>query len=240
MNLHPRRIRAMLLKELRDYRRNVYVVVTMAFFPLVFLIQPLVLITILPPESAATISHAPVLIYMLAIPVLTPATIAAFSVVGERQQGTLEPVLTTPIRREELLIGKALAALIPSVVVSYAMYVFFILWVELIARPGIAGALIQGPQLLAQVLFTPLLAACSIWVGMAISTLTTDTRSAQSLAFLATIPLAAVPALIAFEVLPATLGLALGFAVLLLLVDGLGWRVISTIFDRERLVVGTR
>ncbi|WP_280724781.1 ABC transporter permease subunit [Kitasatospora sp. MAA4] len=42
-------------------------------------------------------------------------TIAANSVVGEREQGTLEPVLTTPIRREELLIGKAVANLIPAV-----------------------------------------------------------------------------------------------------------------------------
>jgi ABC-type Na+ efflux pump permease subunit len=36
-----------------------------------------------------------------------PTFVAACAVVGERQQGTLEPVLTTPIRREELLLGKA-------------------------------------------------------------------------------------------------------------------------------------
>jgi len=46
---------------------------------------------------------------MLAIPALVPATLAAFAIVGERQQGTLEPVLGTPIHREELLLGKALA-----------------------------------------------------------------------------------------------------------------------------------
>ena len=59
---------------------------------------------------------------MLGIPALVPAFLAAYSVVGERQQGTLEPVLTTPIRREEFLLGKALAALVPSLAVAYVVY----------------------------------------------------------------------------------------------------------------------
>ena len=49
---------------------------------------------------------------MLAIPALVPAALASCSIVGERLQGTLEPVLATPIRREELLLGKALAAFV--------------------------------------------------------------------------------------------------------------------------------
>jgi len=42
------------------------------------------------------------------------ALLAAYAVVGERRQGTLEPVLTMSLRREEFLLGKALAALCPS------------------------------------------------------------------------------------------------------------------------------
>jgi ABC-2 type transport system ATP-binding protein len=37
-----------------------------------------------------------------------------------------------------------------------------------------------------------------------------------------------------------TLGLALGLAAALLAGDGLGWRIVSAAFDRERLVAGTR
>ena len=37
-----------------------------------------------------------------------------------------------------------------------------------------------------------------------------------------------------------TLGLALGLAVVLLALGGLGWRVVSAMFDRERLITGTR
>jgi hypothetical protein len=39
---------------------------------------------------------------------------------------------------------------------------------------GIAPALLRAPDLLAQLLFTPLLAAWSIWVGIAISARSSD------------------------------------------------------------------
>jgi hypothetical protein len=38
----------------------------------------------------------------------------------------------------------------------------------------------------------------------------------------------------------ATLGLALGLGAALLLLDRLGWRVVSALFDRERLITGIR
>jgi ABC-2 type transport system permease protein len=46
--------------------------------------------------------------------------------------------------------------------------------------------------------------------------------------------------LIALNVIPATLALALGGAAVLLVLDVLGWRVTSRLFDRERLITGTR
>jgi ABC-2 family transporter protein len=104
-----------------------------------------------------------------AIPVLVPAALASYSVVGERLQGTLEPVLSTPVRREEPLLGKALAAFVPSAAVAYTVFALFVAVVELFAAPGVAPALIRGPDLLAQLVFTSLLATWSIWVGIAIS-----------------------------------------------------------------------
>jgi lambda repressor-like predicted transcriptional regulator len=56
------------------------------------------------------------LLYLVVIPAFVPSTLAAYSVVGEREQGTLAPVLITPIRREEFLVGKALAVFANPVV----------------------------------------------------------------------------------------------------------------------------
>jgi ABC-type Na+ efflux pump permease subunit len=234
------RIRAIFRKELREYRRNRAIVVTMAIVPLIFLIEPLVQIFTLPAASAGTLMHKHPLLYMLGIPALTPALIAAASVVGERQQGTLEPVLTTPIRREELILGKALAVLGPALVVSYAVFGLSVASIELFAQPAVASAVIRGPELLAQVLFTPLIATWSIWLAMAISARSSDFRVAQQLSTLASLPSVIVTALVSFDVIHATLGLAIGLGAALLLLDRLGWRVVSALFDRERLVTGTR
>ena len=240
MNVSSRRVRAIFRKELREYRRNGNIVTAMLILPFIFLLQPLIQVFALPSAAGGAIRHEHTLLYLLAIPALVPGVLAAYSVVGERDQGTLEPVLTTPVSRNEFLMGKALAALIPSVVVAYVVYGAFLAAVGLFAQQEVASALLQWPQILAQVLFTPLLAAWSIWVGIAISARSSDVRVAQQLGALASLPTVAVTSLIAFNVIPASFAIAIGGAALLLVLDGLGWRITSLAFDRERLITGTR
>jgi ABC-type Na+ efflux pump permease subunit len=239
MNLRTRRIGAIVRKELREFRRNRPLVVSMAIFPLIFLIQPLIVVLRVPESSADSLGHMHLLLYMLAIPVLVPAAVAAVSVAGERQQGSLEPVLTTPIRAEELLLGKALAVLVPSIVIAYAVYAVFVGCTLVFAHPAVALAILHRSDMLAQLFFTPLLALMAIWVGIAISTRASDVRVAQQLSLLGCLPAVAVTSLIAFDVIHATIDLALGLGVVLLVIDGLGWRAVARLFDRERLITGT-
>jgi ABC-type Na+ efflux pump permease subunit len=172
--------------------------------------------------------------------VMVPAVLASYAIVGERLQGSLEPVLTTPVRREELLLGKATAVFLPAVVVAYLVFGLFVTLVELFAHPAVADALIRGPQLLAQLLFTPLLTAWSLWVGIAVSVRCRDPRTAAQLAILCSLPTVAVTTLLAFDIIPVTTGVAIGLAVVLLVLIALGWRTATAIFDRERLIAGRR
>jgi ABC-2 type transport system permease protein len=241
VTISQRRVRAIYRKDLREFRRNGSLIIgAMAVIPLIFVIPPLVQVLALPAASSAALRHGDPLLYLLGIPAIVPALVAAYAVVGERQQGTLEPVLTTPVRREEFLLGKALAVLVPSCAVAYAVYLFFLACVGLFAHPGVAAALIRPPELLAQLVFTPLLACWSIWIGIAISARSSDVRVAQQLGMLASVPSAAVVALIAYDVIPASLALAVAAAVILLAADGLGWRMVSAAFDREWLITGHR
>jgi len=91
-----------------------------------------------------------------------------------------------------------------------------------------------------QLLFTPLLAGWSIWVGIAISARSSDVRVAQQLSVLANVPPVAIVALMNFNVITPSTGLTLGLAAALLAVDALGWRAVAAVFDRERLITGTR
>jgi ABC-2 type transport system permease protein len=240
MERSKRRVRAIFLKELREYRHNGNIIYAMTILPLIFLIQPLIQVFTLPTAASAVLHHEHSLVYMLAIPALVPAALAAYSVVGERLQGTLEPLLSTPVSREELLLAKALAAFLPSVFIAYAVFGVFIAVVELFAEPAVASALVRGPDLLAQLVFTPLLAAWSIWVGIAVSARSSDPRTAGQLSVLVSLPTVAVTSLIAFNVIPATLAVAAAACVALLILDRIGWRVASVIFDRERLIINTK
>lgn len=239
MSLSRRRVRAVVVKELREYRHNGNIIYAMAILPLIFLVQPLVQAFVLPSSASGALHREHTLLYLLAIPALVPAALSSYAIVGERLQGTLEPVLTTPIRRQELLLAKALAAFVPSVLVAYLVFGVYVTIVEGFAHPGVASALLRGPDVLAQLVFTPLLATWSIWVGIAISARSSDPRNAGQLAVLATLPTVAITSLVAFGVIPATRPVALAFGAGLLVLDRLGARFATALFDRERLITGS-
>ena len=124
MNVDMGRIRGVVLKELREYRRSPFIVGTMAVSRSSFSSsrsssssgsEP-------HPRWAVDKSVSATFLLLLITPVLIPAVLAAYSVVGEREQGTLEPLLTTPVRREELLLGKALGVVVPTVAIAYLVF----------------------------------------------------------------------------------------------------------------------
>jgi ABC-type transport system involved in multi-copper enzyme maturation permease subunit len=235
-----RRIGAIVRKEIRTYRRTGSIVWAMAVVPLVFIIQPLISVFSLSSEAAHQLAHHHELLYMLSIPALVPVLLASYAVVGERQDGTLEPVLTTPISREELVLGKALAVFVPSIVIAYLVFGAFLLVVALFAHPGVAPAIIRGPDVLVQVIFTPLIAGWSIWLGIAISTRVNDVRVAQQLSVLASLPTIALITLLSLSVIHPSAQLAILFGVVLLIGNRLGWRLVASLFDRERLIASVR
>jgi ABC-type transport system involved in multi-copper enzyme maturation permease subunit len=235
-----RRIGAIARKEIRTYRRTGAIVWAMSVIPFVFLIQPIISVFTLSSEAAAQLSHRHELLYMLAIPALVPVLLASYAIVGERQEGTLEPVLTTPIRREELVLGKALAVLAPSIAIAYLVFGVFIALVALFAHPGVSSAIIRGPDVLVQVLFTPLIAGWSVWLGIAISTRVSDVRVAQQLSVLASLPTVALTTLISLNVIHPSPQIAIALGVVLIIGNRLGWRLVSSLFNRERLIAGVK
>lgn len=241
MSTSASRVRAVIGKELAELRRNRLIVTTAAVLPLVFLVSPTVSILDIKAQALSTVLGRRVetsLFLPLMIPLLVPAIMSAYSVVGERDQGTLEPVLTTPVRRAELLIGKATAIFMPAVTLAYLIFGIFVAITQLAAAPAVAAAVRHAPQLPAALVFIPLLAAWAIWVGLAISTRVTDTRVAQQLSVMGSLPPGALAALMSFGVISPTFGLAAALAGGLLAVDCAAGLVVARLFDRERLITG--
>jgi ABC-type Na+ efflux pump permease subunit len=236
-----KRVRAVVLKEVREFRRNRFVIVTMAVLPLIFLIAPMVTLFRIPASASGAEVRSAVgslSLFLLIIPLVIPPVIAGYSVVGERSQGTLEPVLGAPVTASELLLGKALAAFIPSVGIAYTLYFIDAISIRVGAAHVVSSVVWHTPQVLAQILFTPLLAAWSIWLGIGISTRASDVRVAQQLATVAGLPLLAFTSLISFQIVKPSVPLAIGLALALLVIDAAAGRVVSGLFDRERLITG--
>ncbi len=241
MRLDWTRVRAITRKEFRDYRRNRSVIATMGILPLAFLVLPTVNLLSLggsaSPAAVRKLAES-LELGMLLTATFIPSAVAAYSIVGEREQGTLEPVLTTPVRQDELIVGKALAAVVPAVVMAYGLFAVLAVVVRIGGSSTAVDAVWDPVQIFGEAVFAPLLATWATWVGMAISSRASDVRVAQQLSALGSLPMLGLLALFSFRVVTPSVGLAIGLAGVLLVVDSLGWRVISRLLDRERLVVG--
>jgi ABC-2 type transport system permease protein len=67
--------------------------------------------------------------FLLLIPTMIAVSFATFSIIEEKQSRSLEPLLATPVKTWELLLGKALSGAIPAVIVTWACAAVFFLGV---------------------------------------------------------------------------------------------------------------
>jgi len=131
------------------------------------------------------------LLFML-IPMAIPVTIASYSIVGEKTTRTLEPVLATPVTTFELLAGKALAAAIPAVVVTWLGFAVFAVGTRvLLLSPNVTARLLDPLWLIAIFIVGPLLAVAAVSVAVMVSSRANDPRVAEQLSMLVILPLLA-------------------------------------------------
>jgi ABC-type Na+ efflux pump permease subunit len=243
IGLDTGRLAAIARKEVREYRRTPFIIGAMAVLPVIFMIDPvLAIFAIKGTVKGALVAKGTgaTFLVLLIVPAVIPATIAAYSVVGERDQGTLEPLLTTPVRRGEILIGKSLATVLPSVGIAYLLFALVVILAHFFAaNPAVATTLTDSSHILAQALFAPLLAVWSIGAGTAVSARSSDVRIAQQLGTLASLPPLGATALVSFQILPLGVWTAVGFGLGLLVIDIVMWRGVVAAFDRERLITGS-
>ncbi|MEN3010423.1 MAG: ABC transporter permease [Candidatus Bipolaricaulaceae bacterium] len=191
------RLRALILKEWAELFRIKMVLYGCLFLPLFMAGMAGFLVwqgRNLPPEAQAPLFNA-ALLYFLILPVMIPVTLAVYSVVGEKEQGTLEPLLATPLSDLELFLGKSLVAVIPALLLTWAVFGLFLLAASLLLPGGIPEGVLGLPWLLSLFGLSPLLALFAALVAMLISSRASDSRAAYQFAGLAVVP-ALIPLLI--------------------------------------------
>jgi len=62
-----------------------------------------------------------------------PLGIASYSIVGEKVEKSLEPLLATPLTDGEILLGKSISAIVPTLVAMYAAAAVFMVGMDEVA-----------------------------------------------------------------------------------------------------------
>lgn len=127
------------------------------------------------------------LMYFLLLPAIIPLAIAVYSIVGEKEQSSLEPLLATPISDLELFLGKALASVIPALVLNWASFGIFLAAASALLG-GLPPHVLTPPWLAAIFGLSPLLALFSVGVTMLVSSRASDARAAYQFSSFAILP----------------------------------------------------
>ncbi len=116
------------------------------------------------------------------IAAILPSPIASYSIVGEKVEKSLEPLLATPVTDGEILLGKSLAAFIPTILASFAGAAIYMAYADQ-ALYGAVGYLYypNGEMVVILLLLAPLTCLLSIELNVIISSRVTDVRAASQL-----------------------------------------------------------
>jgi ABC-2 type transport system permease protein len=259
--LQWRRIRTVIAKEWAETRRNKMILWTTALLPV--LLVAMILGTdyfILRLDAAGQdvdadelpipeqLQHLPqieafliqmneqYMFYLFMIPMMLPVYIAAYTIIGEKQSNTLEPLLATPVSTWELLAAKAIAATLPSIVVVWVSFAVLLLGLTWIAPPAVVQYNARPVWVVAMGLLSPLLAFLSVLVGVIVSSRINDPRTAQQITGVFILPIIAMSLVVlagwVFVSVPLVLLASLGTLIL----DLVALYFAVKLFDRETIL----
>ncbi|MHB9031765.1 MAG: hypothetical protein ACYC6L_01830 [Anaerolineae bacterium] len=163
--------------------------------------------------------------------------IASYSLVGEKIQKSLEPLLATPTTDEEILAGKSIAAFIPAIGANLLGGLIFTVLVDIFTRSRLGYLYYPNWQIvIILLLLAPLACALGVGYNVLISSRVNDVRTAQQLGTLIIVPFFAVYLLSELQVLKLTTTNLLLIAAILAGADVLMFYLVKATFRRELIL----
>jgi ABC-2 type transport system permease protein len=131
-------------------------------------------------------------VFVIIASVITTA-ISSYSIVGEKVEKSLEPLLASPATDGEILLGKSLAAFLPTLIAIYIGMGVFMTLIDL-STVGQLGYLYDPNWSVALILLVvaPLAIVLSVGVNILVSSRVNDVRTASQLGALMVLPFAVI------------------------------------------------
>ncbi len=253
------RIRVVMRKEWLEVRRNKMILFAMGLLPLVMVgmvVFSALAVSWMSPDEIAKADFVPPaglegygpidavmviindqnLMYLILTPMLLPIVIGAYSIIGERQTKSLEPLLATPVTTGELVVGKALAAASPALVIGLLQYAAALIGIGSVCSANVFEHAYRPLWIVGILVAMPLLTLFSTLLSVIVSSKMSDVRAAQAVSSLVILPVLGAGMTVLIGQVYLTVGVMVGACALLLLFDaGAAWIAVQ-VFDRERIL----
>jgi ABC-2 type transport system permease protein len=118
-----------------------------------------------------------------------PTPIASYTIVGEKVEKSLEPLLATPTTDGEILLGKGIGAFIPPVIAVLGGSTVFMVLMDVVTRSKLGYYYFPNWNTgLTLFLLAPLAVLLSVQVNVIVSSRISDVRASQQLGILSVLP----------------------------------------------------
>jgi ABC-2 type transport system permease protein len=178
--------------------------------------------------------------FLLLVPTMIAMNSAAFSIVEEKLSRSLEPLLATPVRTWELLLGKALSGAIPALIMTWLCAGVFLGGVSGLGWGHLLTFVLTASWFSSLFFLTPAVAVLSFLLGVIGSSRAKDARSAQNVALFIIFPVFGLIAVQVTGVVWFTPWLTFILGLVISLIDILVLKVAVGLFRRESIVVRWR
>ena len=178
--------------------------------------------------------------FILLIPTMIAIYSAAYSIVEEKLSRSLEPLLATPVRTWELMLGKALAGAVPALLVTWICAAISLGAIGIISWGHLLPYFLNANWFLNVFLLTPVIAILSFLLGVIGSSRAKDFRNAQNLVFFIIFPVFGIIAVQVTGIFWFTPLLTVALVIAISLIDLAVLRVAIRLFQRECIVVEWR
>lgn len=263
--ISPQRIWVVVLKDWQDVFKNRYILIIAILLPLLLTALPLLvlgdtrLITgqqfgignsipaflhddptfshLQPHERLQAILANQFMLLFLILALPLPVAIAAYSIVGEKRDRSLEPLLATPLSVSELLVAKGSAAALPGILSTWLSFLVYLIVARFIVlSDAVYHVIFNATWLLAMLLVVPFLTLLSVSIGLMVSSRSSDPRAAEQLSTLVILPILVLffGQLLGVSVVNTWTILILGLLVMVL--DAILLRLAVRLFQRETIL----
>jgi ABC-2 type transport system permease protein len=229
-------------KDLRLFRRKKSLFYAVIIFPLIISIGLPGIIWLVESKGTVPIDILADLLnslsfFFIIIAALIPGAISSYSIVGEKVEKSLEPLLATPATDNEILLGKSIASSIPAILAVYISGAVFMTLMDILTYDNF-GYLYFPNLTVALILLVvaPFAVVFSVEVNVIVSARVNDVRTASQIGGLIVLPFAGVYVLSEIRLIILDTVTLIIISAILLAADFLLFYLSRATFQREEIL----